>query len=314
MSTAIVDRPVAPVLVIEQKSRWASLLATRADARAALNVALRVPARAVTFILRKMQATRIGQRAAAMRRPLQPFLWRLQPWFSRLSRSGLVAVVAAAASSERGSDAIRRAAAAASSAASRIVRVLGRAADTCARSLGRPGQLSAEAIRHGVTTAVTAGRRLTAKPRALVEPLLQRRAQLRRVVNTITRSYLAHRLAVLLVRPRWLRLVAETLVLPLVGGSRVREELQRGVVTRTLRARLMGWQRSHPALTVVEVTPPVDAAHPVAAAPVALPVAPRPDVEAESPAPGNRAERRALQREEARLRHHPIPRPLPQGS
>ncbi len=301
MSTTTTYEPLYAVSPrTPQQAHMALLLRMRDVARAAYDAAVSAPCRAADYVKRLVQSASMGRVGQWLRRVLTPIVRPLAAVAARLSRTWVGAAVAVV-SSRTGRAVLDAAAGALGKGARWFARSGYDLIDRGLRLFGKPGNKVADKL---FSASVTLGGRLA----SLAAPVVHRVARLSdpaaphvRVIGALSRSYVLHRLCKGLFGNSVMQVAMEAALIPAVLDSRLAVWLR--TVLRQIRTRAEALKAQEAVVaglpTVSEVVDDDQATERL------LDEALTQDEEVlETPAPMNRAERRAAERQQRKHVQH----------
>lgn len=228
--------PLRVVPPLETKQRVAWLLTLRHQARRAFDAVLAVPRKAATYVASLFRSSGMAGAASWLRGSLARIGRPLMTAAARLGRTGVLAGVTSIVTSPTGQAVIRKVGGFLGRALGWVARKTYSLVDRGLRCFGRTGNKAADALFSGVVS-------LGGKLASLAAPVVYRVARFAdaqtpqaRLLNSIARSYVLHRLFKALIANPYLRLLIEGFVIPVLVDSRVGQWVRQQVRTVRLRA------------------------------------------------------------------------------
>lgn len=277
--------------------RMAWLLRLRHAARVAFDAALAAPRQAAGYIRKLVTASRLGAAASWLRRASARLLQPLLGLTHRVGSLGIVAGVTSAVTSPAGRRVLNKAGSLLGRAFGWVARTVYSGIDRGLRMFGKAGNRAADVLFAGMVS-------LGGKIAAVATPVVHRVARLSdpeaahvRLLSGVARSFFVHRLLKAFIANPLVRLLVEGVLLPVALDSKVaswfRDQL------KVLRQRAQSLQQQ--AEDVKTSSGPEQSAGGRDATPVVdLPLPLCEELDLDEPAPANRAERRAQQRQHRR--------------
>jgi hypothetical protein len=295
MSTAMAEPLRAVPPLTEVRARFAHMLAVRETLRRAADKSAKLPRQAATYVWRLLQASHLQHLAGRV-----PNLFNTATTW--LGRAEVASVLIGIGTTRRGQNALATVATAVGRSTAAAACAACQALEQGMRLFGHPGVRAAD--RFAVVTS-RIGRRvqeLTTVASNRAASAMKPESIHIRVAAALSQSYLLHRALQRLIPGRLLRVTVETLLVPEVVNRRAAWHLY-----SMLRQRPGRRVTPPPPKTVVvadahasDEDPRPGGFGPHDAAPQSTPTP------ALVPAPVNRAERRAAQRDQVHSKRHPV--------